>query len=89
MNVKGSVTIPDLKMIASFEDLKKLRISHVGWYFNIKFGLRLNDGQYVESGFYHDFSDRHLFDPVKKITRIECSLGKDERFITGIDFYHK
>ena len=55
MNVKGSVTIPDLKKIASFEDLKKLRISHVGWYFNIKFGLRLNDGQYVESGFYHDF----------------------------------
>ena len=35
-----------------------------------------------------DFESSHTFDPSKKITKIECILGKNEQKIRQINFYH-
>ena len=37
---------------------------------------------------HEDFIKRHDFDPVKKITNIECFIKEDEGYILQTNFYH-
>ena len=56
------------------QSLRKLTLNEVNWYkpgHAIKF--KLSDGQTCKAGDYKCWNS-HIFDPAKKITRIECAL---------------
>ena len=53
-----------------------------------KLGFTLGDGQSCKAGTKNNFNFNHVFDPSKKITRIECVLHMDETNICQINFYH-
>ena len=63
------------------QSLRKLTLNEVNWYkpgHAIKF--KLNDGQTCKAGDYKCWNS-HIFDPAKKITRIECAINKiNDRF---------
>ncbi len=85
--VEGSVTIPDLTKIRSIEDLRKLKITKVQWYSRWTIGFTLNDQQFVKAGTQFDLDESFIFDPSKKITRIETIIEEDEFSILQINFY--
>ena len=85
--VEGSVTIPDLTKIRSIEDLRKLKITKVQWYSTFTIGFTLNDQQFVKAGTEYNFEKSFIFDPSKKITRIETIIEENELSILQINFY--
>ena len=87
--VEGSMTVPNLKKIASFEDLRQFRITQMESYSTLTLGFRLNDGQTCKAGSYHDFTSRFIFESEKKITRIEHIIQKNETIILRINFYNQ
>ena len=50
-------------------------------------GFKLNDGQTCNAGL-GDLSHNHIFDPNKKITRIEHFMHQDESGFSQTNFYH-
>ena len=50
------------------------------------FCLALNDGQSCKAGDWAS-TNSHIFDPTKKITRIEVIIGKLEYMIISINFF--
>ena len=60
--VEGSMTVPNLKKIASFEDLRQFRITQMESYSTLTLGFRLNDGESCNSG-KDNFDYNHEFYP--------------------------
>ena len=57
------------------------------WNDNLEsFGLILTDGSSCKVGENY-FTNSHIFDPTKKITKIEVIISKDECHIIRINFY--
>ena len=50
-------------------------------------GFTLNDGSSVEVGLL-TLNASHIFDPTKKITKIECNIGWSSIGILRINFFH-
>ena len=48
----------------------------------------MSDGQSCKVGTTYDFNNNYIFDPAKKITRIECIVHKSECEIMQMNFYH-
>ena len=84
-------TIPDVETLTSLslQELRNLTISKCSWYGVITtLDFALNNGQSLRSGKKYNFGKSHIFDPIKKISRIQCILMKYEHYILQINFYH-
>ena len=68
-------------------ELRNLTIKRVQWNDIASLGFTLTDGQTCKAG-SDEFCDSHIFEPSKKITRVECIITEYEREIVQINFYH-
>ena len=75
-DIKPIVSVPDMPTLVSksVQELNNLTITQVKWFTFYSFGFTLNDGQSCEVVRYA-FDKSHIFDPTKKITRVECIIG--------------
>ncbi len=91
-DITGTVVLSDMLSLAkrSLEELRKLRIIKVKWIgiATYSLGFTLSDGQTCKAG-RNGFSERHTFDPAKKITKVECIISNSENSILQTNFYHK
>ena len=74
----------------SVQELRKLRITKVEWHSIRTLQFTLSDGQSCKtdtSEFTSEMTDSHIFDPTKKITRVEVNIHKSEFQILQINFY--
>ena len=71
----------------SLQYLRNLTITQVYWHGNLTIGLQLSDGQTCKAG-DRDFINSHIFDPVKKITKVEVIIHMWEVTLLQINFYH-
>jgi hypothetical protein len=83
-----TVSIPDMTPFAvkSLQDIKNLKITKVEWTSSSLF-ITLIDGQTCRAGTKYFWCESHIFDPFKKITRVEVIINKDEDLIIRINFY--
>ena len=70
------------------QQLRKLTITQVQWSNRFKIGFALSDGQNCKFGGIYELNKGHVFDPAKKITRVETCIDYDESGINRINFYH-
>ena len=88
---KSTVSLPEIAILGnkSVQALRNLQISQVQWLKNLyTLSFTLNDVQIGKAG-KDNLTESHTFDPAKKITRVQCIIGKDEYAIIQINFYHK
>ena len=87
--ITGHVMVPDQARFVdkTLEEIKDLRISQVQWYANRTLGFTLTDEQSCKTGTYRDIKDSHVFNPTKKITKIDCIIDNNEDWIIRINFY--
>lgn len=78
--VTGTVQVSDMETLVnkSYEELRSLKIDRITWNFPKMLGFVLTDGQNCLSGPCEPTNIIHMFDPSKKITKIECFIQKDE-----------
>jgi hypothetical protein len=57
------------------------------WNGSNSLGFSLSDGQSCKAGTYKDFDESHIFDPSRKITKVEVIIDKSEYGILQIKFY--
>ena len=74
----------------SLEDIRDFKIMQVKWHHLIfALGFTLSDDQECKVGAgIRDFTNSHIFDPTKKITKVEVIIKADERYIIRMNFYH-
>ena len=73
-----SITIPSMHKIKSLKELRNLRIKEVLWYYFYWISFSLSNGEFGISGCYNEGCDKHIFDPAKKITKVEVIICKNE-----------
>ena len=74
LKITGKVAIPDMTTFLkkSEVDIKNLTITKVEWAGRcVTLGFSLSDGQSVKAGPTPGFNESHIFNPAKKITRVE------------------
>jgi hypothetical protein len=83
-DVIGTVEIPNKITLAdkTFEELKNLTITKFEWY-NFKIiSFTLSNGESCTAGSDSEVIDSKIFDPNKKITRVEMIFDKYNEFFT-------
>ena len=88
--VTGTKRIPHMATLGtkSLAELKVLTISQVQQWSASTISFTLNDGQSCTIGKSLEYNRSHVFDPAKKITRIEVIISKYEADIFQINFFH-
>ena len=68
--------VPNMLTFANknVEKLRKFRIDRVFWSGSYTVGISLNDGQRCDAGAKLGYTQVHIFDPTKKITKVECII---------------
>jgi hypothetical protein len=83
--VEGTIKIPDLT-VQSRKKLNKISIIKVEWNYMNTLGFTLSNGESCTAGQSNKVSS-HTFDQNKKITKVECIMWYDEKFICRMNFY--